>query len=83
MPVTSPPLAVGSRISFVANFLGRRLAYTYEVRELVPGEWLVMSTSRGPFPMGRMPQRRGPPSRPIQTLRRPPLCSPCFAGGRR
>lgn len=26
-------------------------AYTYEVRELAPGERLVMSTSDGPFPM--------------------------------
>ena len=48
---TEPPLAVGSRLSFVATFLGRRLAYTYEIRELVPGERLVMSTSEGPFPM--------------------------------
>jgi uncharacterized protein YndB with AHSA1/START domain len=48
---TEPPLRVGSRIAFVARFLGRRLAYTYEVRELVPGERLVMSTADGPFPM--------------------------------
>jgi hypothetical protein len=34
---TEPPVATGSRISFVANFLGRRLAYTYEIREFVPG----------------------------------------------
>ena len=48
---TSPPLEVGSRVRFEAAFLGRSLAYTYEIRELVPGERLVMSTSEGPFPM--------------------------------
>jgi uncharacterized membrane protein len=48
---TEPPVRAGSRIGFVARFLGRRLAYTYEVTELVPGERLVMSTADGPFPM--------------------------------
>ncbi len=48
---TSPPLHVGSRLAFVARFLGRRLAYTYEAVELVPGERLVMRTAQGPFPM--------------------------------
>jgi Polyketide cyclase / dehydrase and lipid transport len=48
---THPPLAVGSRIAFTAMFLGRRLQYVYEVREHVPGERFVMSTSEGPFPM--------------------------------
>lgn len=48
---TEPPLAVGSRLAFVAQFMGRRLEYTYEVRELVPGERFVMSTAEGPFPM--------------------------------
>ena len=28
---TPPPVSVGSRMDFVAHFLGRRLAYTYEV----------------------------------------------------
>jgi uncharacterized protein YndB with AHSA1/START domain len=48
---TAPPLAVGSRIAFVARFLGRRLAYTYEVKEIVPQERFVMATAQGPFPM--------------------------------
>ena len=45
------PLSVGSRIAFVAEFLGRRLEYTYEVIEFVPGERFVMCTAEGPFPM--------------------------------
>jgi hypothetical protein len=48
---TPRPLAVGSRIGFVARFLGRRLAYTYEVRDFIAGERFVMSTAQGPFPM--------------------------------
>ncbi len=48
---TQPPLRVGSRLAFVAQFLGQRLAYTYEFVEVVPGKRLVMRTSEGPFPM--------------------------------
>jgi len=35
--LTDKPASVGSRISFVARFLGRRLTYTYEIRALIPG----------------------------------------------
>ena len=48
---SQPPLALGSRIAFVATFLGRRLAYTYEIIDFQPGSRLVMSTQEGPFPM--------------------------------
>jgi uncharacterized membrane protein len=48
---TPPPAVVGSRIRFSAQFLGRTLDYTYEVRELEPGRRFVMSTAQGPFPM--------------------------------
>src|SRR3954462_9539874 len=48
---TEPPARIGSRMAFVAQFLGKRLAYTYEVVDFVPNELLVMRTADGPFPM--------------------------------
>jgi uncharacterized membrane protein len=48
---TPPPMAVGSRLTFAARFLGRNLSYTYEVVDLIPNQRLVMRTSQGPFPM--------------------------------
>jgi uncharacterized membrane protein len=48
---TPKPLQVGSRLAFVAQFLGRTLEYTYEVKEMVAGERFVMATAQGPFPM--------------------------------
>ncbi|WP_164116625.1 SRPBCC family protein [Sphingorhabdus sp. Alg239-R122] len=49
--VTKPPLQLGSQLAFVAHFLGRRMAYTYEVTELIPGKRFIMRTAEGPFPM--------------------------------
>jgi len=48
---SEPPLRIGSRVAFVAHFLGRRLAYVYEFTEFVPQERVVMRTTEGPFPM--------------------------------
>lgn len=49
--LTERPAQVGTRVARVAHFLGRKLAYTYVVDELVPGERLVMRAEEGPFPM--------------------------------
>jgi uncharacterized membrane protein len=48
---TEKPLTTGTRLAFVARFLGRTLSYTYEVIDFVPDERLVMATAEGPFPM--------------------------------
>ncbi len=48
---TPPVVRVGSKVAFVARFLGRQLAYTYELTDVVTGERLVMRTAQGPFPM--------------------------------
>jgi uncharacterized membrane protein len=48
---TDPPMKLGSRIRFVARFMGRTLEYTYEIVELSPQEQIAMRTADGPFPM--------------------------------
>lgn len=48
---TPKPAAPGSRIAFEARFLGRRIDYVYEIREMIEGERLVMGTSDGPLAM--------------------------------
>ncbi len=45
------PPAVGLRVEFVAGFMGRTLAYTYELVDYEQGTRLVMRTADGPFPM--------------------------------
>lgn len=49
--LTQKPLTIGSQIAFKAQFLGRKLAYVYEIVEFIPGQKIVMRTSDGPFPM--------------------------------
>ncbi|MEU4605714.1 SRPBCC family protein [Kribbella sp. NPDC023972] len=60
---TEPGVAVGSRMDFVAHFLGRRIAYTYEIVEFVPDERMVMRTAQGPFPMETSYQWSAPDNR--------------------
>ncbi|WP_160719383.1 SRPBCC family protein [Bacillus sp. USDA818B3_A] len=48
---TPKPLTRGSQIAFKAQFLGRELAYIYEVVEFVLDKKMVMRTTDGPFPM--------------------------------
>ena len=48
---SEPVVHVGARAAFVAEFLGKRLEYTYEILEYEPGECLLMRASEGPFPM--------------------------------
>ena len=48
---TEKPLGIGTRLAFVARFLGRTLSYTYQVTDFVPAERLAMATAEGPFPM--------------------------------
>jgi uncharacterized membrane protein len=48
---SEPVVHVGAQAVFVAEFLGMRLEYTYEVVEYEPGERLLMRAAEGPFPM--------------------------------
>lgn len=48
---TPKPLTIGSRIAFTAKFLGKEMAYTYEIAAYIPTQKLVMRTAQGPFPM--------------------------------
>jgi uncharacterized protein YndB with AHSA1/START domain len=48
---TPRPAQLGSRVAYVAQFLGRRLEYTYEFVDFSPPERLVMRSTEGPFPM--------------------------------
>jgi uncharacterized membrane protein len=48
---TPKPLQLGSLVAFKAKFLGKELAYTYEIVENIPNKKFIMRTADGPFPM--------------------------------
>ena len=48
---TRRPLAVGTRVGFLAESLGKQMEFVYEITALVPGEQLVMRSEAGRFPM--------------------------------
>jgi hypothetical protein len=41
------PLKIGTRLAFVARFLGRTLSYTYEVIDFIRNERLIMLRPKG------------------------------------
>lgn len=49
--LTPRPIQVGTKVVFVAKFLGKELEYVYEVTNFLPERELTMKTSQGPFPM--------------------------------
>jgi uncharacterized membrane protein len=51
---TPRPLAVGSRLCFISQCLGKPVDSVYEVTALVPGERLAMRTGEGPYPVETM-----------------------------
>jgi uncharacterized protein YndB with AHSA1/START domain len=48
---TAPPVTTGSLFTFTSEFLGRSMAYTYEVVELVAARRFVMRSDGVPFAM--------------------------------
>jgi hypothetical protein len=48
---TPKPLKVGSQVEFTAQFMGKKLVYTYEIIDFIPNKKFVMRTANGPFPM--------------------------------
>ena len=51
MTAEKPLSSVGSRIAFVVQFLGQRIAYTSRSGEIDEGERFVTNTAQEPFPM--------------------------------
>ncbi len=48
---TQKPLQIGTQIAFKAEFLGKKMEYTYAFVDLIKNKKLVMQTAEGPFPM--------------------------------
>ena len=49
--LTPPPVGKGTRVSRVAQFLGKRIEYVNEITEYDPPALLAMRSVKAPFPM--------------------------------
>jgi len=48
---SQPPVQPGSYISFTAQFLGKKITYTYKVTEFIADKLFVMQSTLSSFPM--------------------------------
>ncbi|HPQ98098.1 MAG: SRPBCC family protein [Lewinellaceae bacterium] len=49
--LTPRPVQVGTKVEFEAQFMRRKMRYTYVITHYVPKKELIMEATDGPFPM--------------------------------